>query len=220
MSRLDVRCKGGHSHLRIEGKFTKPSAVYVQGLADLIADVFAEALDEKTRREAFGPKVAGLESCVINDVLSAGGWRVEHTWSWRYPSHINVYESFSLVSLFKKLAKQGGDCRAVCLLDSRVAKGAHGKGRSSSLALRGSLQKSCSYLIAGNIHPSYGFAPARLNTADAPTRFKSLPTSSDRSLLDFLSESQLAALHSVQLFSACCGLGSSFCACQFLLCAF
>lgn len=26
---LTVRCRGGHKHLRIEGKLTKPSAVYV-----------------------------------------------------------------------------------------------------------------------------------------------------------------------------------------------
>lgn len=30
---LTVPCKGGHSHVRIEGKYTKPSAEYVPALA-------------------------------------------------------------------------------------------------------------------------------------------------------------------------------------------
>ena len=30
---VDVRCTRDHPHVRIEGKFTKPSAVYVPGVA-------------------------------------------------------------------------------------------------------------------------------------------------------------------------------------------
>ena len=199
MQKLRVPCLGGHQHVRIEGKFTKQSAVYVEGLADHIASVFASALNQKRQSEAFESSAPKIESVLANDQLVTGHWEVEHTWAWRYPSHINVFESYSLVSLFKKLVTQGGDQRLVALLDSRVAKGAHGKGRSSSLALRGSLQKSCAYLIAGNLHPSYGFAPTRINNADAPTRLQELPQSSDHSIVDFLSQKQLAALHSHQV---------------------
>ena len=202
---LDTRCRGGHTHVRIEGAYTKNSAIYTEGLADHLARLFDEAISAKHKRDSDAPRVSGLESVVLNDILSTGEWTLSHAWAWRFPSHINIFESYSLVSLLKKLTAEGGDCRFSALLDSRVAKGAHSKGRSSSNALRLSLQKAGSYILAGNLHPSYGFAPTRLNVADAPTRDRELPASADASLLDILDFSRLAHLHSLQFSKAAAG---------------
>ena len=198
MASMNLPCLGGHHHVRIEGKYTRASAVYVPKLAAFIAELFYKALKRQDADASLEKGLPQIESVILNDVLSSDGWSVDHTWAWRYPSHINIFESYSIVSLQKKLIQEGGDCRYNALSDSRVAKGAHAKGRSSSSALRGSLQKACAYTIAGNLHPSYGFAPTRLNTADAPTRMRELPTASSASILDFLSDTQIADIHSKQ----------------------
>eukprot|EP00438_Fugacium_kawagutii_P001298 Skav226282 [mRNA] locus=scaffold3301:83585:106858:+ [translate_table: standard] len=215
--RMNVHCRGGHQHVRIEGKYTKDSAIYVPALADFLAECFTESL-EKLQNERAPERANQHESVVLNDLLSTDGWEVESCWNWRYPSHINVFESYSNVYLLKRLTQDGGDIRFTTLLDSRVAKGAHAKGRSSSSSLRTSLKKACSYVIAGNLHPSYGFAPTRLNTADAPTRYKELPEPSRIAILDFLSENQIATLHSFQFSRAAAGwirlfILLSFCTC-------
>ena len=62
-------CSKDHVHVKIEGAFTKPSATYVDGLAQELARVFSDAIAAKLRREAyFEPKTEGLESPLCNDV--------------------------------------------------------------------------------------------------------------------------------------------------------
>lgn len=151
MEEMHVPCPGGHHHVKIKGKYTKGSAIYHPGLAEFIAKKLFEALMSKeVAADVEAPK---LESVFLNDLLSADGWRVLASWSWSKPAHINVLESRSLVELCKYLTLGGGDRRLNALLDSRVAKGAHAKGRSSSTMLRPSLLRSCAYMIAGNLHP-------------------------------------------------------------------
>ena len=203
MQELNQKCPGGHSHVRIEGKYTKDSAVYHPGLAAFLAQKIALALQRKETPD--DQEKVCIESAVINDIWSQGGWNVEASWEWKRPAHINIFESRSLVELFKDVTIKGGDRRLAVLLDSRVAKGAHAKGRSSALSLRPSLLRACAFAIAGNLHPSYGFAPTRLNTADAPTRDRDLPPSSHFSILDFLTDTQIAALHSHQFSRATAG---------------
>ena len=56
---LSVPCNGRHQHLRIEDKFTKPSAVYVPRLAKRFAAVFAAALVRPQRmRRSLLPALA------------------------------------------------------------------------------------------------------------------------------------------------------------------
>lgn len=203
MQKIATRCPGGHQHVRIEGSLTKKSAVYHPGLAKFLAGHIAAAV--RQRRDLEERRPPEIESVAINDLLSQPGWEVLHDWSWQKPAHINVLESRSLVSLCKHLTVQGGDRRFSALLDSRVAKGAHAKGRSSAKSLRPSLLRACAYHIAGNLHPSYGFSPTRLNTADAPTREKPLPEPAAVSILDFLSDTEIAALHSHQFSRATAG---------------
>jgi hypothetical protein len=94
---LDVRRGGGHHHVKIEGQYTKASEVYVDGVAERIARAFLDALADKKPRDHADPR--GLESVVLNDLLLQDVWKVDASWPWRYPSHINVFESYSLVTL-------------------------------------------------------------------------------------------------------------------------
>ena len=205
MEALRVPCFGGHQHVRIEGKFTSASAIYHPKLAEHydIAKLFKKALDKHDAPAE--KKVTELESVVLNDILQSGGWRVEAAWEWSQPGHINVLESRSLIALFRSLVLRGGDVRFAALLDSRVAKGAHAKGRSSAYALRPSLLRGCAYALAGNLYPSLGFAPTKLNTADAPTRDRSLPQPAEKSILDFITGQQATELHSRQFSKGTAG---------------
>lgn len=194
---LTVKCPGGHKHLPIAGKYTKPSAVYVPALAKHFAKAFDSALAKQRRYEGDAPRVQGIESVVVNDILSTGRWDVDAEWFWKFPAHINVLESHSYLALLKNLALKDS-CRFVAVLDSRVAKGAHAKGRTSARMLLPSLRKSASLQIAGGLYPAYGFAPTRLNTADAPTRDSKIESRAVVSVLDHLDFPSLQKLHSIQ----------------------
>eukprot|EP00435_Cladocopium_sp_Y103_P052384 s978_g16.t1 len=203
MQRISTKCPGGHQHVRIEGQYTKQSAIYHPNLAKFLAGHIAAALKERATEEE--RRELRLESIILNDVLQQSGWRTESEWCWERPAHINILESRSVVGLFRSLTLDGGDRRFSALLDSRVAKGAHAKGRSSAHSLRPSLLRACAYAIAGNLHPAYGFAPTRLNTADAPTRDRPLPKPAELSVLSFLTDAQIAILHSHQFSRATAG---------------
>ena len=200
MAPLNVPCPGGHTHVKVEGKYTKASAVYHPDLAMHVARQIKAALQAQPSVER---RIKPChESVVINDILLQPGWETGAAWYWNNTGHINVLESRSFVSLEKELVRQGGDRRFSALLDSRVAKGAHAKGRSSAYSLRPSLLRSCSLQISGNIYPSYGFAPTRLNTADAPSRDSELPKPAEVSILDFMTSSEISALHAHQFSRA------------------
>ena len=195
---LTRRCCGGHRHVRIEGAYTKPSSVYVPNLAEHFALAFARALDKIRLEESVGPTIGGIESVFLNDLLMTGHWSCELAWFWKHSSHINLLESNSYVTLLKLLAARGLSGRFTCLLDSRVAKGCHAKGRSSALALGPSLKGAASISIAAGLYGSFGFSPTRLNTADDPTREKEVRPSSELSIAEFLPVEALQQIHSYQ----------------------
>lgn len=156
MHELNTPCPGSHPHVRIEGKYTKTSSIYHPELAKFLALKIHQAL---LARATFEEKwEIKLESVILNDVLLQDGWKVLGAWEWKQAGHINVLESRSYVALLRHLVLEGGDVRFSTALDSRVAKGAHAKGRSSSEALRPSLCRACALTIAGNLHQSFGFA--------------------------------------------------------------
>ena len=112
LSRLDSasihrKCPGCASHVRIEGQLTKQSAVYVPRLAAVFGEAF---------------------SCFLRE------WTTLFSWKWRAPTHINVLEAMSGLTLMNKLAA-AGDLRYNHILDSNVAKGSLTKRRSSSSVL-------------------------------------------------------------------------------------
>ena len=169
--RLDssqVSCPGGHKHLRIEGKYTKPSAVYVKRLAQRFATVFRDALKRQAQETSSVLNKPEIEAVLANDVLSTGEWKVEVEWCGKSPSHINILESHAYLTLLKRLALRCGNRRFSALLDSQVAKSSHAKGRSSSRALLPTIKKAAAIQAACGLYSSLNFAPIRLNVADDP----------------------------------------------------
>lgn len=162
--KIETRCPGGHDHVRIEGRFTKPSATYVDGLALHLAKAFRASLERLARLD--DEPVSGFESLVTNDTLLTAPWRTSRAWTWRSKSHINVLEATTAVSLIKELAVTSPDSRQVILSDSKVAIGCLAKGRSPSFLL----QRQCkmSGALQAVVYVSFSYAPTRLNVADDP----------------------------------------------------
>lgn len=198
-ARMTVKCGGGHQHVRIQGKFTKDSAIYTDGVADHFAEAFSLALrglaDERMRE----PDHSGFESVLINDVLRTGKWSLVREWFWRRKSHINVLESAAYASLLKESVEVRPGTRFSVLLDSSVTKGAFAKGRSSSRSLQPILRRAAACQVVGNLYPSASFAPTKLNVADDPTRDHAIRQPSELSLWDLVPQDLLRSLHGLGL---------------------
>eukprot|EP00438_Fugacium_kawagutii_P001504 Skav202550 [mRNA] locus=scaffold2011:388236:392729:- [translate_table: standard] len=192
---LTVRCPGGHDHVKIEGKYTKPSAAYVPGLAKHVALGFARALRRCRAEVANEAEVTGLESVVANDVVLTTPWKLRKCWSWKRKSHINVLESFAAVAALEDASMSSPDARLCLGVDSQVSKGALSKGRSSAYSLQPMMKRSCAVQIAFGAYPAWFFAPTRLNVADDPTRGEELRSTSCQSLSGFFDLDSLADLH-------------------------
>ena len=135
---LHRKCSRDHpQHIRIEGKYTKQSAVYVEGLAEEIARVFAVHLQrmQKLRVEK-ELDVKGLEDPISDDLCLTLDWKVLKAWRWSKPSHINVLETASSLKAWDHVAMNGGDKRFVYLSDSNVSRSVLVRGRSSAESLR------------------------------------------------------------------------------------
>lgn len=196
---FETRCPGGHAHQKIEGAATRPSAIYVWDLARHIALHFDKAL----RRIAFcdhdSPETQGHESVAINDILIARQWRTLKCWRWRSKSHINVLEAKAAIEIVKEAALTTPGHRVLAALDSRVAKGALAKGRSTARGLQEACQKSAAWQIAADIYMGWCFAPTRLNTADDPTRDLDVRRHAKHALLEVLDLEEIQLLHHQQL---------------------
>ena len=202
---MTLKCCGGHPHVRIEGKYTKASAVYTEGVAMHIAKGFSKSLKiiacEELAEEAFADG-SGKESLLVNDLLRGGGWKIIRSWFWKVKSHINLLEMNTVVSLQKQKLLSGLSDRHCILLDSLVSKGAFSKGRSSSHALQAVLKRSAAIQLIGGQYPGFSFAPTKLNVADDPTRNVRLRESSLWTLREFLDVEFLRS-------AACTGLSRS-----------
>ena len=167
---LDRRCLGGHTHVKVEGAYTKPSAVYTDGLALHIASAFRLALRRLTAEELLAPEVSGHETILSNDVMLSSKWEVVRAWFWKRQGHINVLELSSTVSNLVSVSESESSVRFCSLVDSAVCKGALSKGRSSARALQPLLKRTCAVCVARDLYPGWIYTPTRLNCADDPTR--------------------------------------------------
>lgn len=182
-SSLHRRCSRDHPHIRIEGKWTKASAVYCDGLAEAIAELFAMHLRAYgLARQRFDLETTGLEDCLTNDLCLTLPWRELHAWRWKKPAHINLLEVAATLKLFSHVASTGGDCRLPYLGDSHVARSVLARGRSSSLALQRLLKRAACLCVGYGIYPSGRFAPTRWNPGDAPSRSEEIDEPVDFSL--------------------------------------
>eukprot|EP00435_Cladocopium_sp_Y103_P070682 s107_g35.t2 len=167
---LDRRCQGGHTHVRVQGALTKPSAVYVDGLAHHIGLAYHRALLGLDAAERLEKPSQGLESVLVNDVALSSKWAVVRSWFWKRPAHINVLELASSVSSLATVAQKRFSVRFSTLVDSAVCRGALAKGRSVSFSLQPGLKRAAAWCIGFDLYPAWPYVPTRLNVADDPTR--------------------------------------------------
>ena len=173
---LHRACSRDHQHVVIQGKLTKPSATYCDGLALAFAIFFRDHIQAlKAARGRLSTRTEGLEDLLSNDVCIRLPWKVHSAWQWEGRSHINVLELAAVVKLMRDLAKNGGDRRQVVLVDSQVVVSVLRRGRSSAASLKGLLKKACAISLAHGIYIAPRYVPTRLNPADCPTRDYDLP---------------------------------------------
>ena len=83
VNKLYHPCTRHHPHVKIEGKYTKASAVYTDALASRIADVLGEELRiKKAASNYFDIKIEGLESVLSNHFALASEWKEVKSWTW------------------------------------------------------------------------------------------------------------------------------------------
>ena len=191
---LDTRCPGGHSHIRIEGRWTKGSAVYTDELGRHLALGFARALRlDFADDDNF--EVSGFESPVINDIMDFSHWTLGKCWDWAKQAHINVYETEASVAALCEASSSHPHSRTCFVVDSLVAKGALAKGRSSSRKLQPALKRSCAIQVAFDCYPSWCFSPTRLNVPDDPTRGVPLRSKVSHSIRGNFGKHEIEKLH-------------------------
>ena len=172
---LARKCSRTHKRITIEGRYTKPSATYCEGLARALALVFVKHIEAISESATEGAKVQGLEDVLSNEVLLSSSWQPRASWKWRGSSHINILEAAAALRAHEAEALRGGDFRFVSFIDSNVALCAITRGRSSSNALRHLLKRSSTLSLACVLHHAGRYAPTRLNPADHPTRDTEIP---------------------------------------------
>lgn len=183
-------CSRDHSHVKIEGKWTKGSAIYCRGLVIALADMFQKHLTVQSKiAEQQKLDTGGLENPLVNDILKKVAWGVGSVWKWTGRSHINVLELASAFQALKAAAKRGGG-RVVIILDSYVAVRVIAKGRSSAEALKPLTRKIMALCLAFGIAVSVHFGPTRLNVADDPTRSVQLRTKQNGPRYDEIMEEE------------------------------
>ena len=169
-------CTRDHEHIRIQGRFTKPSATYVPLLGEALAVFFRDHLVAKQKaRQRLELRTDGLEDQLSNELSVALEWHHYDSWVWRRRSHINVLETGAILRLMRRIAGEGGDKRILYLADSHVARSVVARGRSSAAALRLPLRKLCAVCLAFGIYPAGRFSPTRWNPSDHPTRDSEIP---------------------------------------------
>ena len=173
---VSIRCDRSHTHVQIQGVYTKKSATYTPQLADRLAEVFASAIEVKKAalRDLDSLVVKGLESQVVNSVALSSNWQVDSVWDFKKNCHVNILEFSVLEKLAKQLSKQGRCSRVTCMVDSHVVAAASAKGRTSSFGLGPVLRRFCALSVAAGLYFSVPYVPTRLNVSDDPTRSVSL----------------------------------------------
>eukprot|EP00435_Cladocopium_sp_Y103_P020515 s2882_g5.t1 len=167
---LETRCTRDHQHVRIQGKYTKKSAIYTPELGMHLALAFRAALRRVVLAEDPEFSCDGLESVVVNDLMCCSNWKLQNSWEWKRPSHINALEVSAGVSVLKTAGQEKPHSRVICCVDSSVARGALTKGRSTSVLLQPLLRRSAVWQVCFDLYPVWPFCPTRHNVADDPTR--------------------------------------------------
>ena len=210
LCRLGTRCKGFHllafgidfqslvGHCSFSQAASQRSSLDLASpgfLPDTLAVALCHEFASTLRRVSHVASLSrltteGLESYVLNDIVTSVTWRDGDSWYWRAAAHINILESASVLRLLKRLATEG-PMRIVVLVDSSVALHACAKGRSPSRGLTPILRKIGALCLAAGLYPVYHYVPTRLNPGDCPTRDLPLPRPLESSFWTSLSLDQL-----------------------------
>ena len=195
---LYAPCTRDHVHVKVQGSFTKATAVYTDLLAKRFADVFEEAIRKKrSRKMVLEPKTEGLESLVSNACALSADWKEEKSWRWKKSPHINILEASAYARLIYFAASEFPRTRFAVGLDSNVAMSAIIKGRTPSYSMRPVLRRIGASTVAGCLYPSLHFFPTRLNPSDHPTRDTCIPDPSPN-VIDFNANPEaLLSLHQI-----------------------
>lgn len=157
---LHRKCDNSHQHIKIEGQYTKASAVYTDELAYALAVCISKGLRRKKACEAYNwTKDSGLEAVAFNDLLVSSKWATVDDWTWKAPAHINIHETASVLRLLKRQVVSSPKKRLAVGVDSHVGLSALAKGRSPSYGLRPVLRRACCCCLAGCLYPAYLCAP-------------------------------------------------------------
>ena len=204
---VEMRCRGGHKHIRIEGKYTKQSAIYPPAMAEHLSLAFVDALARMRLREEGDRLRGGLQGLLVDDVLRTEGWKESCVWYWKARSHINVLEVSSALTAMKLQIKKQRRVRMKIELDSMVAKGALAKGRSSARTLGPVMKRVAAVALAGDLYVAYNYAATKLNVSDDPTRERPIREGSKLSVRQFL---DMEELRDESMFSLSPGLSCWF----------
>ena len=166
---LETMCLGGHSHVKIERKYTKDSEVYVEALRRHLAVGICYVLRPRFLEAENEVSVVGLGSSVANDLHVSASWELGKVCGWRRPHHISMQEVGAIVSAIEDATLYHDDCGPCFLVDSEVAQGTLAKGRGSAFNLQPSLKRPCAIQLAFGMLPYWEVAPTRSDVAGDPT---------------------------------------------------
>ena len=112
----------------------------------------------------------------LDAIIMALNWRRPWAGKFKHLYHINVQEVEAVVREIDRRCREGErDIRIHVAIDSRVATGAIGKGRSSSSILNRSLSSFLRIFIGYGVSVSVVWVSTKANPADAPSRMPPLP---------------------------------------------
>ena len=194
---MQKKCPGGHANVKIEGRFTRPSADYVRGLTMHVAKGFRDALVFSDLEQV--STAQGFESVGVNDASICCRWGEERSWFWEKKAHINELGFPAATSLVAQQAREHPGSRFCNIVGSRDSLGALSIGRSSSRCLNRSCGRVAALVGAGDLYPDWLFGSTRLNVAGDPTRLVSIRTPSTFSIRSLLAWHQFYHLHDCHL---------------------
>ena len=179
---LDMMCTCGKPHcVRLEGGLTKRAAEYSPGFCAAYASAARAAYDREQPRlgeeEAAQLQPDGSivgEMLWLNELSRALPWRDVRSAPLGRKEHINITELRTAVEAAITIGRRHPGCRVIILVDSRVAIGAGGKGRSCSISLNRVLRKALPELLGYDVYVGFMFVPSRLQPEDAASRLKAV----------------------------------------------
>ena len=129
----------------------------------VLEDNLAKTSGQELKPRAGFPRHLGLKQADFKTILSV---RAQH------PAHNNILEGEAYLLWLRWLLQNTShhNCRATCLVDSKVVLGGVMKGRSSSKPLLRLLRRVAAMQLVGNVLVRLVYVPTDCNPSDPPSR--------------------------------------------------